>query len=321
MTRHLETVLVHTVASSRWIDVEALAAAVRAELPELDLRVARTPAESLEMVADAEVALTASLPGEVLAAGSELRWVQALSAGVDFYDQEALREAGVLLTSAAGVHAEPIAEQVLGYLLVFERGILQGVRQQEAGRWMRYEGGELRGKTVGIVGVGSVGTRIAELTKALGMTVLGTKRDPSTAPDAVDEVYGPDGLHEVLVRADYAVVACPLTEETRGLLGRDEFGVMDETAVLVNIARGPVVEEDALVEALQQGIVRGAALDVFEAEPLGPDSPLWNLPNVVLTPHMAGSTPHKERRMAQLFASNYEAFRDGEADAMENRVL
>jgi phosphoglycerate dehydrogenase-like enzyme len=321
MTRQPATVLLHTAVNSHWVDADALEAAVVDRLPDLDLRVARTPADSRELVGNAEVSIAASLPAEVLAAAEELRWVQALSAGVDFYDHDALRERGVLLTSAAGVHAEPMAEQTLGYLLLFEREILRGVRQQETGRWLRYEGGELRGKTLGIVGVGAVGSRVAELAEVLGMTVLGTKCDPSTVPDAVDEVWAPDGLHELLVRADYVVVACPLTDETRGLIGREELGIKDDEGVLVNVARGPIVDEGALVEALQKGVVRGAALDVFETEPLPPDSPLWDLPNAVLTPHMAGSTPHKEHRLADLFATNLEAFHDGDADAMANRVV
>lgn len=321
MTRQPTAVLLHTAASSHWTDADALAAAVRDRLPDLDLRVAKTPAESRELVADAEVALTAWLPSAVFAAAEELQWVQALSAGVDFYDHDALAEAGIVLTTAAGVHAQPIAEQVLGYLLLFERDILRGVRQQEDGQWLRYEGGELRGKTVGVVGVGAIGSRVADLASALGMTVLGTKRDTSTSPESVDEVLGPDGLHEVLSRADYVVLACPLTDETRGLVGREELGVMDEDSVLVNVARGPIVEEDALVDALRQGLIRGAALDVFGTEPLPEDSPLWNLPNAVVTPHMAGSTPHKEHRLADLFASNFEAFVGGDEDALENRVV
>jgi len=246
MTRQPATVLLHTAGNRHWVDADALEAAVVDRLPDLDLRVARTPAESRELVGDAEVAIAASLPAEVLGAAGRLRWVQALSAGVDFYDHDALRERGVLLRSAAGVHAEPMAEQTLGYLLPFERELLRGVRQQEAGRWLRYEGGELRGKTLGIVGVGAVGSRVAELGGALGMTVLGTKRNPSTVSDAVDEVWTPDGLHEMLTRADYVVVACPLTDGTRGLIGRDELGIMGEESVLVNVARGPVVDEDAM---------------------------------------------------------------------------
>ena len=320
MTRHPTTVLLHTASTSHWVDADALAEAVRDRLPDLDLRVARTPAESEELIADAEVALSAWLPSAVLAAAGELRWVQALSAGVDFYDHDALGEADVVLTTAAGVHAEPIAEQVMGYLLMFERDIVRGVRQQEAGLWQRYEGGELGGRTVGIVGVGSIGSRVAELSRAFGTTVLGTKRDPSTAPDAVDEIHPPEGLHEVLSRSDYVVLACPLTDDTRGLIGREELGIMGDGSVLVNVARGPIVEEDALIESLEQGVVRGAALDVFEEEPLPRDSVLWDLPNAVVTPHMSGSTPHKERRLAELFARNLEAF-DEDESAMENRVV
>jgi len=162
MTRQPATVLLlHTAVNGHWVDADALEAAAVDRPPDLDLRAARTPAESRELVGDAEVAIAASLPAEVLGAAEELRWVQALSAGVDCYDHDALRERGVLLASAAGVHAEPMAERTLGYLLLFEHEILRGVRQQETSRWLRYEGGELRGKTLGIVGTGAVGSRVA----------------------------------------------------------------------------------------------------------------------------------------------------------------
>lgn len=306
-----ETLMLHTVSNSRWTDATALRAAIEDQLPDLSLRVARTPDESRERVESAEVVVTTSLPDDVLGRAEDLRWVQALSSGVDFFDFETLRERDVALTNVAGVHAEPIAEQVLGYLLAFERGIVEGMRNQHRGVWERYEGGELRGKTLGIVGLGAVGTRTAELGRAFGMTVLATKRDPSTAPDVVDDVYGPDGLHEALIESDYVVVACPLTADTRGLVGREELGCMKGSAVLVNVARGPIVDEAALTEGLQQRVIRGAALDVFEHEPLAKDSPLWDLSNVVLTPHMAGSSPAKTSRTADVFAENYAAYRDG----------
>ena len=306
-----ETLMLHTVSNSRWTDATALRAAIEDQLPDLSLRVARTPDESRERVESAEVVVTTSLPDDVLGRAEDLRWVQALSSGVDFFDFETLRERDVALTNVAGVHAEPIAEQVLGYLLAFERGIVEGIRNQHRGVWERYEGGELRGKTLGIVGLGAVGTRTAELGRAFGMTVLATKRDPSTAPDVVDDVYGPDGLHEALIESDYVVVACPLTADTRGLVGREELGCMKGSAVLVNVARGPIVDEAALTEGLQQRVIRGAALDVFEHEPLAKDSPLWDLSNVVLTPHMAGSSPAKTSRTADVFAENYAAYRDG----------
>lgn len=313
------TLLVHTVATSHWTSADDLAGELRARLPDLDLRVARTPAESREGAADAEILVASLLPDELIRAN--VRWVQATSAGVDFYDLDALEEAGVTVTTAAGVHAEPIAEQTLGYMLAFERGIDRGIRQQSRGVWERYEGGELRGKTLGIVGVGAIGTRAAELADAFDMRVVGTKRDPSTAPDVVDEVHGPDGLFDVLVEADYVLVSCPLTDETRGLLSYDELGAMKDSAVLINVARGPIVDESALETALQQRMIRGAALDVFETEPLPPDSVLWDLSNAVITPHMAGSTPRKHERMAEIFVENYETFVAGDVGAMRNRVV
>ena len=285
------------------------------------MRVARTPAESRERIESAEIVVAASLPDDVLARAGKLRWVQALSSGVDFFDFEALGERDVTLTNVAGIHAEPIAEQMFGYLLAFERGIVDGIRNQRRGVWERYKGGELRGKTVGIVGLGGVGTRTAELGQAFGMTVVGTKRDPSIAPAVVDEAHGPGGLDRVLIESDYVVVACPLTEATRGLLGREELGCMKESAVFVNVARGPIVDQAALTEALQQRVIRGAALDVFEREPLPDDAALWDLSNVVVTPHMAGSSPRKESRTAEVFAGNYAAYRDGDEAGMPTRVV
>ena len=316
------TVLVsHTVDAGYWSDVDDFRTEIEARVPEVDLRVARTPSETRDLASEADALLATYVSTDLLDAAPGLRWIQALSSGVDFLDLEAIEARGVALTNAAGVHAEPIAEQVLGYLLTFERGIHTGIRQQEEGVWQRYSGGEIRGKTLGIVGLGAIGSRAAEYAGAFGMTVVGTKRDPETVPEAVDEVYPPDGLFEVLGRSDYVVLSCPLTPETRGLVGREELGAMQGNAVLVNVARGAVVDEDALVYALQQGGIRGAALDVFEEEPLPPESPLWDLPNVVVTPHMAGSTPHKFERIAGIFAANYEAFADGRLEELRNRVV
>jgi len=312
--------LLHTIAATSWADPDEIRAEIEGRVPDADVRVAWTPPNSRELIPDAEVVVSSFLPSDLLAAAERLEWVQALSAGVDFYDHETLAERGVVLTSAAGVHAEPIAEQVLGYVLAFERGIHTGIRQQSRNVWERYDGGEIRGKTLGVVGLGSIGGRVAEYGRAFDMTVVGTKRDPSTAPDAVDEAYGPDDLYEVLPRADYLVVACPLTEETRGLLGPAELGALPTDAVLVNVARGEVVDEDALVYALRQGSLGGAALDVFEEEPHPSDSPLWDLSNVIVTPHMAGSTPKKAGRIAEVFAQNYDAY-TGVADSFVNREV
>ena len=313
-----KTAILHSVGESA---AEELATTIRERLPDLDLAVARTPPESEDAIADAEVAITLWLPEELLDSATNLRWVQAISAGVDHHELDRLQEDGVALTNASGVHAQPIAEQVLGYMLAFERGIAQGIRQQERGVWERYSGGELLGKTLGVVGLGAIGTRVAQVGAALGMETIGTKRDPSSAPDVVDEAFGPDGLWEVLTRSDYLVLACPLTDETEGLIGSDKLAAMGSEAVLVNIARGGVVDQDALTRTLQQHHIGGAALDVFETEPLPQDSVLWNLSNVIVTPHMAGSTPKYWERCGELFVENYERYVERGPEALENRVL
>jgi phosphoglycerate dehydrogenase-like enzyme len=280
-----------------------------------------TPAETRTAVETAPALVSNPLPEEWLDAAENLSWLQTVSAGVDHLDHEDLRERGIALTNASGLHAEPIAEQVLGYLLAFERGLHVGLRQQERTVWETFDGGEVRGKTMGVVGLGAIGSRVAEHASALGMTVVGTRRDPSEAPSAADEVHPPDALQDLLPRVDYLVLACPLTEETEGLIGTDELELLRGDAILVNVARGEVVDEPALVRALQGHRIRGAALDVFEEEPLPADSPLWDLSNVIVTPHMGGSNPHSARRLADIVADNYEAFAAGDPDAMRNRVM
>jgi phosphoglycerate dehydrogenase-like enzyme len=279
-----------------------------------------TPDETEERLPEADAVVTFGLSAEELDAAENLRWVQALSAGVDSYPLDALREAGVALTNASGVHAEPIAEQVLAYMLMFERGIHTAAKNQARNVWERQaSAGELRGKTVGVIGVGAIGGRVAELGSALGMEVLGTKRDTTETPDGVDELFAADEYHEVLRRADYVVLACPLTDETRHMIGSDEFRLMSADSVLVNIARGAVVDEAAMERVLQGHGIRGAALDVFEEEPLPADSPLWDLSNVVVTPHTAGRTPYYIDRCADIVAENYERFVAGEE--LTNRIL
>ncbi len=309
-----EPVVLHTV--QEWLG-EDLAAELDGRVP---VRTAATPGESRDLLADAEVAITGRLPEDLVDAAGGLTWLQAISAGVDHLALDALAERDVAVTTAAGVHAQPAAEQVFGCLLTVERGLDEAAANQRRGVWERYSPGELAGGTLGVVGLGAIGTRVAELGRAFDMEVVGTKRDPSDAPDAVDEVYAPGDLRTVLTRVDYLVLACPLTEETRGLIGREQLRAMDDDAVLVNVARGEVVDQDALVRALQYRWIGAAALDVFEEEPLPPDSPLWDLSNAIVTPHVAGSTPRYAERLADLIAGNYEAYREDGVDALENRV-
>jgi phosphoglycerate dehydrogenase-like enzyme len=296
-----------------------LASEIRERVPDVALSVAESESETYDRLPDAEVLVTQRFDDGFLDSASELEWIQGLSAGYDMYPLDRLESMGVALTNASGVHAEPIGEQILGYLLVFERNVQKGIHQQRDREWSQYFGGELADRTVGIVGLGAIGSRAAELCAALGTEVLGTKRDPSTAPDAADEVFAPDGLDELLERSDYVVLACPLTPETRGLLDRAAFERMPDDAVVVNVGRGAVVVEDDLVSALEDDEIRGAALDVFEAEPLPEESPLWDRRDVVMTPHMAGSTPHYWERAADIFAENYGRYLAGEG--LTNRIV
>jgi len=273
---------------------------------------ADTPKQERELIKNAPVATGVTMDEHLLDHAEELEMFVVASSGYNHLPMTELTERGIVVSNASGIHAPGIAEQALGYMLAFERNIHRGIHQQRDREWDRYGGGELADRTVGILGLGAIGTRTAELCSALGLSVLGTKRDPTEKPDAADAVFDPSGLDVVLERADYLVVACPLTEETRGLIDAGALETMPDSSVLVNVARGEIVNEGALVDALEDGAIAGAALDVFEEEPLPEDSPLWDRRDVVLTPHVAGTTPHYWERAADILAENYRRLSDGE---------
>ena len=310
------TVLVPHLVMAR--GTEPMAAAIRDRLDDVDLRVATDEEATLEQAPDAEVVVTHRLSDELLEAATGLRWVHSLTAGLDHLDLDGLAARGLTLTNSSGIHAQPIGEHVLGALLYFERGFSRAVAQQHRSEWQRFGATELADRTVAVVGVGAIGTRVVELCDAVGAETVGVKRDPSNAPDALADCVTPDRIHDALDRADSAVLACPLTDETRELIDAEALDALGE-GVLVNVARGEVIDEDALVEALDAGELRGAALDVFAEEPLPEDSPLWGLENVLVTPHVAGTTPHYWERAAGQFAENYRRYVAGEE--LENRHL
>ena len=294
--------------------------AVRQRLPDIDLHRAANHRDAADRIPAADIVVEHGITDDLLERAGETAWIQTLSSGADFYDLDLIRQMGAVLTTVSGVHARPIAEHVLAAMLYFERDLRRIREQQRRREWQRFAPGELGGQTLGIVGVGSIGGRVAELGAAFGMNVLGQRRNPSKDHHAVDEMFGPDALHDLLGRSDYVVLACPLTEETRGLLGAPEFSSMRRDATLVNVARGEVVDQQALETALRTGYLGGAALDVAETEPLPSESPLWELSNVLITPHMAGGSPAFPQRCADLFAENYERFVAGDVERMQNLV-
>jgi phosphoglycerate dehydrogenase-like enzyme len=259
-----------------------------------------------------------------------LKWVQLNSAGANHILDHPLFKAGVTFTTTSGLHAINIAEYVLASILAWSRQfhVLFDYKRRAVWpgdeRWTRFVPRELRGATLGVVGYGSIGREVSRLACALGMTVLALKRQPQRRDDPgfsfvgdaegclPQVIYGPDQLLQMLPLCDYVVLAVPLNAETRHMLSERELRAMRPTAYLVNIARGEVVDEAALVRALQEGWIAGAGLDVFEQEPLPADSPLWKLDNVILTPHISGLTPHYDERAIEIFVENLRRYIGGQ---------
>jgi phosphoglycerate dehydrogenase-like enzyme len=253
-------------------------------------------------------------------AAPRLKWIQLTSAGADRLLNSGFVEQGITVTTVSGLHATPIGEFIIGAMLQWAKGAPRTLRAQIKHEWTRFAPTELYGKTVGIVGIGHIGAEAARLAKAFGCRVIATKRTataPSTEPYA-DEILPSSELPRVLAESDYVVLCVPLTNDTRGLIGERELRMMKPTACLVNIARGAVVDEAALIAALRDGVIAGAAIDVFEQEPLPADSPLWDLENVILTPHISGGTENYNRRATEIFAGNLRRYLNG--DALENVV-
>ncbi len=271
---------------------------------------------ALTAVRGAEVYMGMGVPREIFLAatmGTEarLRWAHTGSAGVAAALFPEMLASDVILTNSAGVMGPPIAETVIAMALYFARGFDLALASARERRWLKdaiYEPTspvrELGGATMGIVGFGGVGRDVGARAHALGMRVLATKRVPAPAPSGVELLLGEAGLERLLQESDYVALTVPGTRATRTLIGREQLALMRPQAVLINIARGSIVDEPALIEALSAGRLRGAGLDVFAREPLAADSPLWQLPNVLVTPHVSAVSPHYWRREVDLIVEN-----------------
>ena len=244
-----------------------------------------------------------------------LRWIQFTSSGVGpLVLENGLNRPGLLLTNAAGIHAVPLAEHVLLALLYFAKDVPARRRAQGAHAWELYAGRELRGTTVLVVGMGAIGTEVARVCRANGLRVIGMRRSAVADPASfhAETVVAPDRLLEVLPTVDAVVVIAPHTPETEGMFGADAFKAMKTGAIFINVARGQLVDEPALVAALRSGHLGGAALDVASVEPLPTESPLWDLPNVLLTAHSAAKVDRENERLTDLFCDNLRRFLDGQ---------
>jgi phosphoglycerate dehydrogenase-like enzyme len=245
-----------------------------------------------------------------------LRWLHAFNAGVDHPVFQRFLERGVRLTSSAGASAEPIAQTALAGLLWLARGFPHWQDAQRRRTWQPIPPQEvprdLRGQTLVIVGLGGIGGELARLARAVGLHVIGIRRSPARTGDPVDELHPPARLRDLLPRADWLALACPLSPETRRMIDADALARLPRGARLLNVGRGELVDEAALVDALRKGHLAGAYLDVFEVEPLPPLSPLWDLPGVILTPHNSAASRGNERRQAEAFLVNLRHWLRGE---------
>lgn len=247
----------------------------------------------------------------LLAKAPRVRWVHSRSAGVENILFPALVEGPVVVTNARGAYSRSLAEWAIAGVLFFAKGLRRLLRSQAEGRWDVFEPEEIAGRTLGIVGYGDIGRAVARHARALGMHVIALRRRPEK-DDVAHEVVGSDGLHDLMRRSDYVVVAAPMTSDTRALVGRAAISAMKPSGVLVNIGRGPVVDEAALVEALTARRIRGAALDVYEKEPLPAGHPLYSLDNVLLSPHSADNVPGWRESAVDVFVEHVKLFRSGE---------
>lgn len=285
---------------------------VRAQLDDpIDIVNARTAEEAMAHIGDAE-AFYGQLSPELLARASRLRWVQAPVAGLEHYIFPALAQSKVALTNMAGIYSDIIADHALTYLLMFARGFHLYRYHQMDHAWR--QGAPVRHLadcTLGVIGLGGIGAEVARKGKALGLQVLGVEARPIAPPPGVDRMLPPAQLDQVLAQADFLVLCVPHTPHTEGLITRRELDLMPDSAFLINIGRGVLVNLQDLTEALRNGGIAGAGLDVFETEPLPAGHPLWEMQNVIITPHIAAASPRVRGRHLDVLAGNIRRCQQG----------
>ena len=278
-------------------------------------------------ISEVDVLLCSGLwRNEFIPHAPRLAFIQSISAGTDQYSRDALGAAGIRVASAQGVNERAVAEHAIALILAMARKIPEARDNQAAKKWRGMIGDiskredELGGKTLVIAGMGRIGSRLATLAKAFDMRVIATRRDPARGAGAADKVLGSDGLLGVLPEADFVALTCPLTAQTENLIDAKALAAMKPSAYLVNVARGKVVNEPALIEALQAGRIAGAALDCVWEEPLPASSGLWSMPNVLITPHTAGETRRYEDNVLDLLLENLDRMWRGET-ALKNQFV
>lgn len=302
-----------------WRVPESILTTIREKFPLLKLTKANDDEHLMKEIVDSAVIFGWTIPKEFFLKGKALKWIHLASAGADRNLYQELIDSPVHLTCSRGIAAISIAEHALAMMLALTRGLHHGVRFQwrkEWGRdyfWTEAHLDRLYAKTIGIIGLGSIGREIAKRARAFEMRVIACESNPGSDLSQVDLLLRPEELPRLLKDSDYVVASIPLTPETKGLMGKEQFQMMKPSAYFINISRGGIVVESELYESLQKRVIAGAGLDVFEKEPLPSDSPLLELENVILTPHIAVTTPGYLEKATDLFCQNVERFLKGES--------
>lgn len=294
-------------------------AELRERLSDCEITVAKTPADEREQLQTADIVTGLELTASQLAETDDLGLFACVYAGTGHLDLDAFEKRGIAVTNASGVHTTNISEYVVGAMISMAQRFTLAYERTNRREWRSFPTRELHGSTVAVVGLGAIGRGIVDRLDAFGMDTVGVRYSPEKGGPA-DEILGFDEIHEAVADAEYVALACPLTDATRGLIDEEVLLTMPSEAVLVNIARGPVVDTDALLSALQKNRLGGAVLDVTDPEPLPEEHPLWGLGNVVITPHNAGDTPEYFARCAEILAENVERLRDGKTE-LQNQVV
>jgi phosphoglycerate dehydrogenase-like enzyme len=291
---------------------EAIAAQLRTGMREREIVVTHKDEDLRRVIGEVEVMLAFRPPRGIWAGAQRLKLIQMMGAGVDALLPAPDLPPAVRVTNARGLHGAQMSEFALAMMLALAKRIPRALEQQRGHLWKIYGMPQLAGKTLGILGLGAIGSAVAEKARAFGMRVIGTQREAKPVPGVDLVLAGPDGTKRVLGESDFLVVLLPLTPETRGSLGARELDALKPGAFVVNLARGGIVDESALLERLRSGHVGGAAFDVFAREPMPESDPLWDAPNLIVTPHVAGLEPDYMKRLMELAADNVARIERGE---------
>lgn len=301
-----------------WNPPPWVAQRLRERFPQVGVVHPATPDDLVEELHDAEVAIGATLPAALLPSFPRLKWVHSPAAAVHLFMVPEFIASSITLTNGRSTFAAPVAEHVMGQILALARQIPACVRFQMQRTWgqqllwdARPRPRELQGATLGLIGLGAIGVEVVKRAKAFGMTVIAVREHPENVADGVSKVYGTQDLDQLLAQSDFVLLAAPVTPSTKHLINAERLGQMKPGAYLINVGRGALIDESALVKALQIKQIAGAALDVFAEEPLAADSPLWAMENLLITPHCAGFIENLWERHLELISENLHRYLDG----------